>query len=112
MIRVTGLVQEDESDEEDGKATNSFVKSLECLLSPTMELRSDRLSCITPEHTAVHGKFDHEQSARRTLSTCFAGDIVRLRVVLRNCFGAPILKPSTRTVWTVYLCQTGDHSPP
>ena len=125
MIRVTGLVQEEESramavhvvegESERKKATNSYVKSLEQIFSPTMEERSEnekKLRLITPQHTASHSKFDHGQSERQALSTCFAGDIVRLRVVLRNCFVAPILKPSNRTLWTVYLCATGDQAPP
>ena len=135
MVRVTGMLKEDnavggaqsptssasptsmsprmaESDHRGRKMTNSYVGSLECLLSPTMEPRPDRVRRIAPETTTTLPSFVHADNARESVSTCFAGDVVRLRVVLRNCFGQAITNPSSRTCWTVYLCKTGDHSPP
>ena len=38
---------------------------------------------------------------------CFAGDIVQIKVELKNCFGDIIEAPSRRTQWNVLLCPFG-----
>jgi hypothetical protein len=101
MVRVTGMLKEEdafagahspsstspassasprmaESDHRGRKMTNSYVKSLECLLSPTMEPRPDRVRHIAPETTTAIPGFVHADNSREKMSTCFAGDVVRL----------------------------------
>jgi hypothetical protein len=40
-------------------------------------------------------------------AACFAGDILRFKVDLHNCFGAQVLHPSKKTVWELYLVPVG-----
>jgi len=91
------------------RTSHSFVKGCKEVLSPTRMAREasklPALIVIEPPDS-----FDDAAESQQLdtpipleVSACFAGDILRYRLHLQNCFGNDIVRPSKRLNWIVKL---------